>query len=156
MQLQFGDWKFRVDVTATMEHTTKNASDHCDCAYCRNFYGSVDGAYPQLRPFLGKVGSDLDGPSEVMPLEPNYILVCYRVHGEILNRGGEDFWLEDVRFTVEDSDDGTFLLWVGELDLPWILEENMDDVISPANLPEFMDRMRKVYLMRTLGEAVIS
>ena len=152
MVLQLDGWNFRVDITATLEHTTKNASDHCDCAYCRNFYGSVDAVYPALRPFLAKFGIFLDGPSEVMPLEPTYILACYRVHGEILSRGGEDFWLGDVRFTVEECNDGTFLLWVGELDLPWTLEEDVDEVISPANLPEFMDRMRKVYLKRTLGD----
>ena len=156
MVLEFDGWKFRVDVTATMEHTTKNSADHCDCAYCRNFYGSVDGAYPALRPFLGRFGIYLDGPSEVMPLEPTYILACYRVHGEIVSRGGEDFWLDDIRFTVESAEDGTFLLWVGEVDLPWILEENMDEVVSPANLPEFMDRMRRVYLQRTLGQNIDS
>jgi hypothetical protein len=156
MVLEFDGWKFRVDVTATMENTTKNSADHCDCAYCRNFYGSVDGTYPALRPSLGRFGIYLDGPSEVMPLEPTYILACYRVHGEIVSRAGEDFWLDDVRFTVECADDGTFLLWVGELDLPWILEEDMDEVVSPANLPEFMDRMRKVYLQRTLCQNIDS
>lgn len=118
MTIGFGDWKFRVDVAETMEHTTQNSRDHCECAYCRNFYGSVDGAYPMLRPFLGRFGIYLDGPSEVMPLEPNVILVCYRVHGELLQRSGEDFWLEDIRFTVEPSEGGTFLLWVGELEVP--------------------------------------
>lgn len=156
MIVAFGDWKFRVDVAATMEHTTQNSKDHCECAYCRNFYGSVDSAYPNLRPFLAKFGIYLDGPSEVMPLEPNLILACYRVHGQILNLGGEDFWLEDIRFTVEPSQDGTFLLWVGELDVPWILDEDMDEVISPANLPEFMDRMRQVVLKRYYGESVSS
>ena len=156
MIFSIDNWKFRVDVTATMEHTTKNSADHCQCAYCRNFYGAVDGAYPELRPFLGKFGIYLDGPSEVMPLEPTYILACYRVYGEILSRGGGDFWLGDLRFTVEENDDGTFLLWVGEMDIPWLLEEDMDEVVSPANLPEFMDRMREVYLRRSMGEAVIS
>lgn len=156
MVLEFGGWKFRLDVAATMEHTTKNSTDHCDCAYCRNFYGAVDGTYPDLRPFLGKFGIYLDGPSEVMPLEPTLILTCYRVHGEVLSRGGGDFWLGGVRFTVENGDDGTFLLWVGELDIPWILEEDMDEVISPANLPEFMERMRQVWMQRSFGEAVIS
>lgn len=156
MVIAFADWKFRVDVTATMERTTLYSKDHCDCAYCRNFYDSVDAAYPELRPFLAKFGIFLDGPSEVMPLEPNLILACYRVDGEILSLGGEDFWLGDIRFTVEPSDDGTFLLWVGELDIPWILDEDMDEVISPANLPEFMDRMRQVVLKRSFGEAVIS
>lgn len=156
MMLEFGGWKFFVDVTATMEHTTKNSTDHCECAYCRNYYGAVDGAYPDLRPFLGKFGICLDGPSEVMPLEPTLILTCYHVHGRVLSRGGEDFWLGDVRFTVEEAEKDTFLLWVGELDIPWILEEDMNEVISPANLPDFMDRMRQVWMQRSFGEPVIS
>lgn len=32
----------------------------------------------------------------------------------------------------------------------------MAEVISPANLPEFMDRMQEVWLRRSFGEAVSS
>lgn len=156
MVIAFADWKFRVDVAATMEQTTRYSKDHCTCAYCRNFYATVDEAYPDLRPFLAKFGVYLDGPSEVMPLEPNLILVCYRVHGEVLSRGREDFWLGDVHFSVEPSEDGTFLLWAGEMDVPWVLEEDMDEVVSPANLPEFMERMRQTVLKRCFGESLTS
>lgn len=156
MILKFADWIFDVDIAATMEHTTKNSTDHCDCAYCRNYYLAIDGTYPRLRPFLAQFGILLEGPSELMPFEPAYVLACYRVHGSILQRGTEDFWLDTVQFSPETAENGTFLLWVGEVDLPWILDEDMDEVISPANLPEFMDRMRDVWLKRNSGEFVFS
>lgn len=156
MILKFADWIFDVDIAATMEHTANNSTDHCDCAYCQNYYRSVDSAYPQLRPFLARFGILLEGPSELMPFEPTLMLACYRVYGQLLQHTEEDFYLDAIRFLPEPAEDGTFLLWVGELDLPWLMDEDMDEVVSPANLPEFMDRMRSVWLKRTGGEFVFS
>ena len=45
----------------------------------------------------------------------------------------------DIR--PENSDENTFLLWVGPMELPWTQDVDMDEVISPANQPEFLDRM---------------
>ena len=56
MILILSDWRFRVDVEATRVQTTQNASDHCECAYCKNYYDTVDMAHPKLRPFLAKFG----------------------------------------------------------------------------------------------------
>ena len=51
MVLKIDDWVFDVDITATMEYSTREAAAHCDCAYCRNFYAAVDDTYPQIRRF---------------------------------------------------------------------------------------------------------
>ena len=111
MILEYADWQFDVDVAATREHTLKNASDHCMCAYCRNYYETVDTAYPNLRPFLEQFGVNIEGPSELMPFEPT-------------------------------------------LQLPWIQIEPVEDVISPANMPEFLERMQEVWTLRH-GDALV-
>ena len=38
MTFDLADWQVQVDLDATWRHTRDNASDHCECAYCRNFY----------------------------------------------------------------------------------------------------------------------
>lgn len=154
MILAFGDWIFDVDAEATMAHTTKNASDHCTCGYCRNYYEAVEQTYPQLRQFLDAFGVNIHGPSELMPFEPTLLLACYRVHGQIRQWGMDDLAVQDIPVAVESGEDGTFFLWVGEMVLPWLQEEAMEDVVSPANLPGFMERMQEVWLQR-YGEEMI-
>lgn len=156
MILEYGDWRFDVDVEATRERTTQNASDHCECDYCRNYYEAVDMAHPKLRPFLTQFGVNIAGPSELMPFEPTLMLACYRVQGKIVKWGKSELSVGDVPIIAEAAEEDTFLLWVGELELPWIQEINVEDVISPANLPEFLERMREVWLLRHGKELVFS
>ena len=56
--------------------------------------------------------------------------------------------------SVETADETSFFLWAGEMLLPWLQEEPEEDVISPANLPEFLLRMEEVWLLRH-GESCI-
>ena len=156
MILILADWRFRVDVEATRVRTTQNASDHCECAYCKNYYDTVDMAHPKLRPFLAEFGVQIAGPSELMPFEPTLMLACYRVQGQILEWGETELYVDGVPIAPEAEDDNSFLLWVGELELPWVQEERPEDVVSPANLPEFMDRMREVWLLRHGQEILFS
>lgn len=156
MILEFGDWRFDVDVEATRDRTARYSFDHCECAYCRNFYNAVDQSYPLLRSALGNFGIHLEGPCELMPFEPTLMLACYRVDGRILQWGRSNLYANGVQLLPENSDEGTFLLWVGELQLPWMQEESVDEVVSPANLPEFMDRMRQVWLLRHGEEFIAS
>ena len=148
MILSFDDWVFRVDLEATREHTTSNALDHCTCAYCRNYYETVAMTYPGLRRFLEGFGVDMNGPSELMPFEPTYLLACYRVRGKILSYGGNPLNADGIQISPEPAGEDSFFLWVGELRVPWIQDEPEDDVVSPANLPEFLDRMEQVWLLR--------
>lgn len=154
MILEYADWQFDVDVAATREHTLKNASDHCMCAYCRNYYETVDTAYPNLRPFLEQFGVNIEGPSELMPFEPTLQLACYRVQGNIVSWGQSTLSVNGIPIVAETSEDGTFLLWVGEMELPWIQIEPVEDVISPANMPEFLERMQEVWTLRH-GDALV-
>lgn len=146
MTITLADWKFRVNVDATTAHSMKCSVDHCLCAYCRNYYETVDLAHPTLRPFLERFGLVMEGPSEVMPLEPTLVMAGYRVIGEIIHEGAARMHVDNVPIHPERSEVGTFILWVGEMALPWMQKEPMEDVISPANQPEFLDRMAKKWL----------
>lgn len=156
MILEIGDWRFRVDMEATRERTSKYSFEHCQCGYCKNFYDSIDMAHPHLRPLMEKFGINLEGPSELMPFEPTLMLACYRVDGEILRWGQTGLSAGGIPIVPETADADTFLLWVGELELPWLQQEAIEEVISPANLPEFMARMREVWLLRHGNEFVFS
>lgn len=156
MILNIADWTFDVDVKATRVHTTNNAADHCTCGYCKNYYETVVCTYPELASFLEQFGVNIHGPSELMPFAPVLLLACYRVHGRILRWGSAPLFVENLSVTVETADTGTFFLWVGEMELPWLQEEDMDEVVSPANLPEFLDRMEEVWLLRHGQDTIIS
>lgn len=156
MILKFGDWKFRVDVEATKERTRKYSYEHCQCGYCKNFYDAIDIAYPELRPVMEHFGVHLEGPCELMPFEPTLMLACYRVDGQILQWGRSSLSVRGVTILPEAGDESTFLLWVGEVQLPWLQKEPVEEVVSPANLPEFLERMQEVWLLRHGNEFVFS
>lgn len=156
MLLQFGDWKFQVDVNATSERTRAYSFDHCECGYCKNFYDTVDQTYPQLRPALEQFGIHLEGPCELMPFEPTLMLACYRVDGSIEQWGHSTLYVSGIPLLPEAGEDGTFLLWVGEMRIPWEQEETPEDVVSPANLPEFLERMQIIWSLRHGDEFIFS
>ncbi len=156
MYITIGDWTFDVDREATMERTTKNSTDHCTCGYCSNYYDALPMAYPNLIPFLDRFGINFNGPSELMPFTPTLMLACYRVFGTIKNWGREVLTFDGVPIIPEANDDGTFFLWVGEVSLPWLQEEDKDEVVSPANQPEFLLRMQEVWLQRHGEELIFS
>ena len=156
MDLKYGDWLFTVDVDATSERTRKYSFEHCQCGYCKNFYEAVDIAYPQLRPALEHFGIHLEGPCELMPFEPTLMLACYRVDGQIRQWGRSSLYVSGIPILPEAGDEKTFLLWVGEMQLPWLQKESVEDVVSPANLPEFLERMREIWFLRHGDEFLFS
>ena len=156
MLLEFGDWKFEVDTDATRERTRKYSFDHCQCTYCKNYYDMLDGTYPQLRPALELFGINPEGPCELMPFEPTLMLACYRVDGKILHWGQSQMFVSGIPLLPETDEEGTFLLWVGEMRLPWGQEEDPDEVVSPANLPEFLERMQHIWTLRHGSDFLIS
>lgn len=139
--ISIADWQFRVNREATRDYTLKCSTDHCLCPYCRNYYETVDAANPRLRSVLDGFGIFLDGPCEVMPLEHNVILAAYRVTGTIAKAGKMWLYVDGVPLIPEESENGTFLLWAGPMELPWEQDIAPGDVISPANEPEFLERM---------------
>ena len=156
MILEAGDWRFRVDVEKTRERTSKYSFEHCQCSYCKNFYDAVDQAYPALRQVMEQFGVNLEGPSELMPFEPTLMLACYRIDGQILTWGKTPLWVSGISLVPELADEETFLLWVGEMRIPWLQKEAVEDVVSPANLPEFLSRMQEVWQLRHGEEFVFS
>ena len=150
MILAIDDWRFEVDIAATMEYSTKEAAEHCDCAYCRNFYATVDSTYPELRPFLAQFGVDIEAPDELLPFDATLYLACYCVNGRILSYGKPLIHAGDVKIMPETAQDAMiniglrapyFVISAGPFQLPWILDEPMVDVISPANEPSFLKKM---------------
>lgn len=156
MILEYLDWRFEVDIEATRKKTQDNATDHCMCAYCRNFYETVDMAHPGLKEVLDEFGVCLMGPSELLPFEPTLVLACYRVQGRILSWGNATLLGGDVLLQPEAADEHSFYLWAGEMDLPWVQEEAPEEVVSPSNLPEFLERMQEVWQLRHGDAGIVS
>ena len=72
-------------------------------------------------------GVNLEGPCELMPFEPTLMLACYRVDGQILQWGKSRLSVKGVTILPEAGDSETFLLWVGEVQLPWLQEEPVEE-----------------------------
>ncbi|MBO5129718.1 MAG: hypothetical protein J6B95_05170 [Oscillospiraceae bacterium] len=151
MTIRIDDWVFEVDVTRTKAHAAHALGSHCTCGYCENYYRVVDREYPNLRSFLDRFFVQIEGPSEMYPFEPTLCLLAYKVTGRIAQVGSGPIMVDGVPVMGDVIDEDTFKLEVGEIELPWILEEDMDEVISPANEPEFLERMYMKLLQRNGG-----
>ena len=166
MILQIADWMFDVDISATMAYSAGVWEDHCTCGYCRNFYETLDNSYPSLKPFLNQFGMNSLTPEEMSPIEPTLCLISYCISGTIVKRGIYPLDSGEVVFTVSTDEQNPlyeppfgkpfFVLTTGLLELPWVLDEDMDEVISPANEPEYMERMMKRLLENTDSEIILS
>lgn len=156
MIFELADWRIEVDVEATRKHTTENAADHCGCAYCRNYYETLHAVYPGLCTALTRLGIDPMGPSELMPFTPTMFLACYRIQGTILQWGKHELAADGIPIVLEAADEDTFFLWAGEMELPWVQQEPLDEVSSPANLPGFLERMQEIWKLRHGREYVCS
>ncbi len=141
MLLVCNDWRFDVDLEATMEYSANEAEAHCTCAYCRNFYASVDAVYPRLRPFLSQFGLDIAAPEELMPFDDGIYQAAYAVKGKLLQSGAASMESDGIRITAEQNDPEWFVLDTGFFQLPWVLDEPFEDVVSPANKPDFLKKM---------------
>ena len=145
MVLKVNDWIFDIDEEKTKEHSSFAVNSHCMCGYCVNYYTAVDLVYPNLRPFLERFCVTVEGPSEMYPFEPTLCLIAYKVYGKIRQVGNGPIMIDGLPILGEVIDEELFKLEIGEIPLPWVLEEDMDEVISPANEPEFLERMyRKI------------
>ena len=150
MILTIDDWVFEVDVTATMAYSGQEAQEHCTCVYCRNFYAAVDSVYPNLRPFLAEFGVHIEAPDELVPYEPPLMEGFYTVCGKVLQFGSKPACIDGLSICVADPEDlhvnvfcptPYFVLNTGFMELPWVLEEQIEDVVSPANEPSFLEDM---------------
>ena len=151
MTISIEDWIFDIDPVKTKEHSAFAVRNHCTCGYCENYYRTVDQVDPNLRAFLDRFFAEIEGPSEMYPFEPTLCLLGYQVSGHIIQAGNGPIMVDGVPIMGEILDDDTFKLEVGELELPWVLEEDMDEVVSPANEPEFLEKMYRIMIDRNGG-----
>lgn len=148
MILAIDDWIFDIDPARTKEHSSFALESHCTCGYCENYYRTVEQVCPDLRSFLERFLADIQGPSEMFPFEPTLCLLGYKVFGRIVQFGREPMLVNGIPVMPTPREPDFFMLEVGEMTLPWILEEDKDEVLSPANEPEYLERMYRVMLKR--------
>lgn len=148
MILQINDWIFRIDMEKTKEHSSFVSSEHCTCGYCENYYRAVNLTCPDLKAFLLRFGIKVDGPSEMYPIEPTLYLAGYRVFGTIMQFGNAPMMVNGIPVTPEPVDEAHFMLEVGQIPLPWVMAQDWNEVISPANEPEFLEKMYRKLLLR--------
>ena len=166
MHITVSDWIFDVDISATMSYSVGIWEDHCTCGYCRNFYETLNDGYPQLKVFLEKFGMNSLTPEEMSPIEPTLCMVSYCISGTIVKHGIYPIDIGGVVLTVSTDRDNPlykppfgepfFVLTTGLLELPWVLDEDMDEVISPANEPEYLQRMMNRLLETADGDDFLS
>ena len=150
MILTVGQWQLLVDRETTAAYSEQEAAEHCQCGFCRNFYSAIDGVYPKLRPFLAQFGVNIEAPDELIPYTPTAYQACYSVAGMILREGSADYSLDGLSIrmiTPEDVDVNTgitdpyFFISVGLIELPWILDEPVEAVSSPAKAFSLAERI---------------
>lgn len=146
MILQMDDWAFDVDIAKTMAYSASEAAEHCTCAYCRNFYATVDSACPGLRQFLAQYGVDVEAPEEMYPIYIGNQFVryslAYVVYGRIIKatQTRKELIPAHIDYSVKVSDDAEdhFILELHEIGLPWVLDEPVENVVSPVNETSFL------------------
>ena len=99
-------------------------------------------------------------------MEPTLCMISYCISGSIVKRGIYPLDSGDAVFSVSTHNENPlyeppfgrpfFVLTSGLLELPWVLDEDMDEVISPANEPEYLQRMMDRLLETADSESVIS
>ena len=156
MTISLEDWVLDINLESTQAYTNHLLSEHCECGYCRNFYTTVEKAYPGFRTFLKQYGADAEAPVDFLPVEPTLCVVSYAVSGSILSVGNRPIQVGNCSFTIESMEQLDYELKCKKpyfvftsqfLELPWVLDEDMDEVVSPANEPECLERMWKKLLI---------
>ena len=156
MTIRIADWIFDVDVSATMSYSAGVWADHCTCGYCRNFYETLDGEYPQMKPFLEQFGMNSLTPEEMSPIEPTLCIVSYCMSGTIVKHGIYPIDIGGVVFTVSTHEENPlykppfgepfFVLTTGLLELPWVLDEPIEEAESPAKSQNFIQRLLRRWI----------
>lgn len=165
MLIRVHDWQFDVDIAMNMEISSGQAAEHCMCGYCRNYYLAADQTYPSLRPFLAKFGVDMEGPDELSPFEPTIYEASYIVNGSILKSSNRVFYVDGIPVKILKSNEADmdtarpepyFVLVIGLMELPWLLDEDPTQVVSPANEAAYLQRMERKLLNRMQDDSLYS
>lgn len=150
MILEIDGWKFQVFDVATRKHYAREVAEHCDCAYCRNFYAAIDTVSPELRPFLARFGVQIEAPDEMISFTPTLCTNYYGVCGQILEHGDAPLIIGDVTvepmteseaMTESGCPEPRFFLCAQTIKLPWVLNEPMETAESPAQAQNTIARL---------------
>ena len=148
-------WSFDIDLDATKAYSEELCVDHCECGYCKNYYQALPDSYPSFFAFLDGLGINHEGPVDFLPVEPTLCIVSYPICGKVIRYGNKHIELDSVSISVQESTEldytlsckePYFVVTTNALVLPWLLEEDRDEVISPANEPECLERMWTILL----------
>ena len=164
MILKIADWEFDIDMERTMAYSAIESAEHCDCAYCRNYYTVVDKECPQLRPFLAQFGVDVEAPEELECFDAQGLVRyvgSYVVFGRILRFGKNPFIVGngEIEPTVNsefDLEEPYFILALDGPELLWELDEPFEEVVSSANEPSFLKKMWDRLLGKLKSEGPLS
>ena len=144
MLLEFSDWLFYSDWDATRAYAAEEMAEHCTCAYCRNYYRIVDSVYPNLRQFLSRFGAEIEAPESLTPITSELYQASFVVQGKILRKGSEPIWVHDIAITAEENvEPDWFVIQLGIMKLPWVLEQSLDSVPEPYGLADMISDIRK-------------
>ena len=150
MVLQVNDWQFQLFEVTQRKYYARERLEHCTCAWCRNYYESVDAKYPDLRPLMERFAVDIEAPCEMIALSPTLCNAYFAVSGKIIKRGEGPILVDGL--TVEPLESGesmvnfqedwpVFFLYVSYMTLPWVLDEPMEEADSPAKGQKFVQRL---------------
>ena len=145
MRISLNGWHFDVDITRTMIHSAEAAQGHCTCGYCRNFYRAIDATFGSIKGFLAQIGANIEVPEMLLPLDPTVYFAAYRVWGHVLQKGMLPLTVDGIPLRIDEQGD-SFLICAGPMELPWVIEEAMEDVVSPVNDPEVFWEMFDYFL----------
>ena len=144
MFLEFADWLIYADVESNRTYAKQELSEHCLCAFCKNFYNTVDRHYPNVRYFLSKFGLEIEAPDSLIPIPERLYQVSYEAEGRVLRWGSEPIQVGELPITIEeDTENGLILLNLGLMELPWSLDESPDSVKKPDGIPDLFASFRK-------------
>lgn len=149
MIIEIDGWKFQVFDVATRKYYTREVADHCNCAYCRNFYAAIDAVSPALRPFLSQFGVHIEAPDEMISFSPTLCSNYYGVCGRILERGEGPIMVDGISVEPQTAEEAMvntelepcFFLYVGCMTLTWVLDEPMEEADSPAKTQNAISRL---------------
>ena len=138
MILEFSDWIFNSDPQGTQEYYFEESESRCECSFCRNYFATVDMFYPELRGFLSKFQIDPGVPEMLLPFHATLYQASYYAIGQILRYGTTPIQVGSVTVTAEEGvEQNTFLLHIGLMELPWVLEEDPSAEKTPASMRDF-------------------
>ena len=143
MILEFSDWLLLSNNDSNAAYSTEEAEQHCTCPWCRNFYKTVDKAYPGLRYFLSRFGLDIEAPETLQPITQEMYQATYVAEGKILRQGSEPIYIDGLPITVEpDIEPDVYYLHVGLMKLPWVLLEDPNELPLPSGTGDIFSAFR--------------